>query len=86
MPTIPTPTRNSCSVLLQPSTIERIEPQIHYTCSVLRSKFNNNSFITSICCTEHAKQAKIDSLFNTILFVGAAIKFSFFSYHLDISI
>ena len=85
MPTIPTPTQNSLTVLLS-STTEWIKPQIHYTCSVHRSKLNNNSVITGICCTDHAVQAKIDSLFNTILFVGAAIKFSFFSYHLDISI
>ena len=78
MPTIPTPTQNSPSVLLLPSTIDWIKPQIHYTCSVHRSKLNNNSVITGICCTDHA-QAKIDSLFNTIFFEGAEIKFVYFS-------
>ena len=58
MPTIPTPTQNSLSVLLLPSTIDWIKPQIHYTCSVHRSKLNNNSVITGICCTEHAVQEK----------------------------
>ena len=78
MPTIPTPTQNSPSVLLLPSTIDWIKPQIHYTCSVHRSKLNNNSVITGICCTEHAVQAKIDSLFNTIFVEGAEIKLIFF--------
>ena len=54
MPTIPTPTQNSLTVLLLPSTTEWIKPQIHYTCSVHRSKLNNNSVITGICCTDHA--------------------------------
>ena len=78
MPTIPTPTQNSLTVLLS-STTEWIKPQIHYTCSVHRSKLNNNSVITGICCTDHAVQAKIDSLFNTIFFEGAEIKFIYFS-------
>ena len=87
MPTIPTPTQNSLSVLLLPSTTEWIKPQIHYTCSVHRSKLNNNSVITGICCTDHAVHSKIDSLFNTIFFEGAEIKFIyFFSNHFDISI